>query len=115
MIGPRATGDHRARMILRCIKAQSNKLLRRSPIKPHAALCCIHGLCHAKAKRPKMLAKGDGAIPINLCIKPGILFRQRISHNMGSREGDARIGRQGFREGARRAGGEARDRTIGVG
>ena len=62
---------------------------RGRPVQPHAALRGVHRLGDAKAEVPDVLAKRNGAVPVDRRGQPRIALGQRIGHRVGGRERDA--------------------------
>ena len=98
MIGAGTGRDHRARHVARGVEAAPDQFERSFPVEAHAALRGVHRFGDAEAQRPQILAKGDGAVPVDRGVEPRIVVGQRIGDDMRGRIGDAVERRGGFRE-----------------
>ncbi len=115
MVGAGAARHHRAGHVAHGVERQADELLRRDPIEPHAALRRVHRLRHAEAERPEVFSIRDGAVPIELHVEPRVLLGERVGHDVGGGERDAREGRRGLGEVARRGGGVLAQAAAGDG
>ena len=81
----------------------ADQFQRGRPVQPHAALRGVHGLGHAQPHGPQVAPVGDGGVPVDGAIQPGVDGRARVGHHVGGRVRDAREFRTGCgrREGAR--------------
>ncbi len=102
MIGAGAGGDQRAGNVLGGVEAPADQFERRRPVDAHAALRGVHRLGDAEPERPQMPAKGDGALPVDGGVEPGIAVGERIGDHVRRRIGDAVERRLRRRERARR-------------
>ncbi len=89
VVGAAAAGHECARHVPRRIERAADEFQRGGPVQAHAALRGVHGLGHAQAQRPQPLAVGDGGVPVDGALQPGVDGRERVGHHVGGRVGDA--------------------------
>ena len=83
MIGARPARDQRSLAALGCREALADQLERARPVQAHAALGGVHRLGDAQPQVPKMLAKRDGARPVDRRLEPGVDIRERVGDHVG--------------------------------
>ncbi len=89
VVGAAAAGHQRAGVVLRGVERAADELQRGRPVQAHAALRGVHGLGHAQTERPQALPVGDGAVPVDGALQPGVDGRERIGHHVRGGVGDA--------------------------
>ena len=73
-----------------------DQLERGRPVEAHAALGGVHGLGHAEAQVPQVLAVAQRRVPVDRAVEPGIVGGARVGHHVRGREGDAVEGALGL-------------------
>ena len=67
----------------------ADQLLGLAPTEPAAALRRVHRFGDAEAEVPQIMSKRDGLLPVDGGTVPRVDVRERISHHMRRRIGDA--------------------------
>ena len=101
MVGAAARDDQRRAAVARLpglagFHRALDQLERGRPVEAHAALGGVHRLGDAHPEVPQVLAVGDGLVPIDRAVDPGIVGGARIGHHVRGREGDAVEGALGL-------------------
>ena len=89
VIGARPRCDHRARHVFRGIHAAAYQFERCRPVHSHPALGRVHRFGNAEPQFPQMRSKGDGAVPVDVGIDPGVVVGRRVGNDMGCGIGDS--------------------------
>ena len=89
MVGAGAARDQRAGPVLGRVERAPDQLKRGRPVDAHAALRGVHRLGDAEPEVPDVVAEGDGLVPVDRGIEPGIVVGERIGGDVHRRIGDA--------------------------
>ena len=87
VVGAGAAEEERTSSI-GCGGAAADEFERERPVEAHSALRGVHGLGHAKAERPEILAVGKSGVPIDHWMRERIGGAQRVDDNVGGGKGD---------------------------
>ena len=87
-VGARAAEEECSARVSGC-RAALDEFEGERPVEAHAALGGVHGLGHAKAKRPEVFAVGKSCVPIEDGMSQGFGGAEGIDYDVGSSEGDA--------------------------
>ena len=82
LVGACATRQQGSGQVSRRVGRAADQFERCRPVKSHAALRRVHRLGHAKAQRPEMAAVGDGGVPVDGGVKPGVLCGEWVGHHV---------------------------------
>ena len=94
MIGAAAREDEGGTAVPRLpglagLAGAGDQLERGRPVEAHAALGGVHGLRHAEAEVPEIVAVAQRRVPVDRAVEPGIVGGARIGHHVRRRERDA--------------------------
>ena len=85
-----------ASQALPALTGARDELERGRPVEAHAALRGVHGLRHAEAEVPEIVAVAQRRVPVDRAVEPGIVGGARIGHHVRRRECDAVEGALGL-------------------